>query len=88
MKKIDLFNRDGATLKLVSEDGKVWTFDVDKKHNYVLEYIRVGYEDDRKTIAFVDPSGGPFINVGYKLPNDLIVKSIVWNKRIQLITEE
>lgn len=86
MKKVDLFNRDGATLKLVSEDGKVWVFDVDEKHNYVLEYMRVGYGDDMKTIAFVDPSGGPFISVGDGLTGGLVVKSIVWNKGFQLIT--
>ena len=30
--KIHLYNRDGANLKLVSEDGELWTFDVDERH--------------------------------------------------------
>lgn len=30
-------------------------------------YMRAGYFDDNKTIAFVDPSGGPFLHVGTTL---------------------
>jgi hypothetical protein len=30
------------------------------------EYYRIGYNED-KTINFVDPSGGPFIQVGTEL---------------------
>lgn len=30
-------------------------------------YMRIGYFDDNETIAFVDPSGGPFLHVGSTL---------------------
>ena len=54
--EIKLFNRDGADLRLISEDEKLWKFKVDKKHAYVLEYMRYGLEKDNKTINMMDPS--------------------------------
>ena len=50
MKEIKLYNRDGANLKLVSEDGNLWKFQVDDKHKYILEYCRIGYQNEDKTI--------------------------------------
>ena len=69
MKDIKLYNRDGADLKLVSEDGKLWEFQVDKNHEYVLKYCRLGFKEDNKTIDFIDPAGGPFLRVGEKIEN-------------------
>ena len=54
MKEIKLYNRDGADLKLVSEDDKLWKFQVDDKHKYILEYCRVGYQKGDKEIDFVN----------------------------------
>lgn len=91
MKKINLFNRDKANLNLVSEDGKIWAFEVDKPHEFVLEYMRVGYRENKESIEFIDPSGGPFISVGNKLSDNLVVKEIVWNDKtpgFNIITEE
>lgn len=67
MYTINLPNRDNANLMLISEDEKTWTFKVDKNHDYIFEYMRVGYEDDKKTIYFIDPSGGPFLHINYTI---------------------
>lgn len=77
MKEIKLFNRDGADLRLVSEDGILWKFDVDKEHKYVLEYMRCGFENDNKTINMMDPSGGPYLSIGQRLSKDYIIDAFV-----------
>lgn len=77
MKEIKLFNRDGADLKLVSEDGKLWKFQVDDKHKYVLEYCRVGYQKGDKEIDFVDPSGGPMLSCGQRISEDYVIDFII-----------
>jgi hypothetical protein len=70
MKKIKLFNRDGADLWLERTDKKVdnnifvWTLKVDQKHDYVLKYIRIISEDSTNDILAIDPSGGPMLSVG------------------------
>lgn len=80
--KINLNNRDGAKLYLVStdittEDGRnFYKFEVDEEHEYILKYMRCGYNENG-SIAFVDPSGGPFIEVGSNITHDLIVDSII-----------
>ena len=70
--EIPLFNRDGANLQLVSEDNHIWHFQVDKEHQWVLEYIRVGY-DDNKNITFIDPAGGPYLSKGDKITENTII---------------
>lgn len=77
MKEIKLFNRDGADLRLVSEDGILWKFNVDKEHEYVLEYMRCGFENDSKTIIMMDPSGGPYLSKGQRLSKDYIIDAFV-----------
>ena len=77
MKEIKLYNRDGANLRLVSEEGKAWKFDVDEKHQYVLEYCRIGFKEGDKEIEFVDPSGGPFLSVGQRLDKTHVIESII-----------
>ena len=69
MKKIKLFNRDGADLWL--EEGKMvdlniaeWKLKVDNKHKYCLEFIRIIGDRFPESIEAVDPSGGPMINIG------------------------
>lgn len=69
MKRIKLYNRDGANLwlentgKRADENIAIWKLNVDSKHKYCLEYIRVignyPYE-----IEAIDPSGGPMLSVG------------------------
>ena len=77
MKEIKLYNRDGADLKLVSEDGNLWKFQVDDKHKYVLEYCRVGYQNEDKEIEFVDPSGGPMLSCDQTISKDYVIDSII-----------
>ena len=77
MEEIKLFNRDGANLKLVSEDGKLWKFQVDDKHKYVLEYCRVGYQKGDKEIDFIDPSGGPMLSCGQIISKDYVIDFII-----------
>ena len=77
MKEIKLYNRDGANLKLVSEDGNLWKFQVDDKHKYILEYCRVGYQNEDKEIEFVDPSGGPMLSCGQTINKDYVIDSII-----------
>jgi hypothetical protein len=74
MNSIKLYNRDGADLKLVP---KVWELQVDEDHKYILEHMRVGLGEDNKTIEMIDPSGGPYITLGYKLNNEFIIDSII-----------
>jgi hypothetical protein len=75
--EIKLFNRDGADLRLVSEDEKLWTFKVDKNHGYVLEYMRYGLEKDNKTINMMDPSGGPYLTIGTRIGKDFIIDAFL-----------
>lgn len=77
MKEIKLFNRDGADLKLISEDGKLWKFQVDDDHKYILEYCRVGYKNRDKEIDFVDPSGGPMLSCGQTISKDYVIDFII-----------
>jgi len=71
MKKIKLPNRYNANIWLEHIDADLWQLKSTDPSE--LNYMRVGYEDDNKTIAFIDPSGGPFINIGYEI-NDCNIK--------------
>lgn len=77
IQEIKLFNRDGANLRLVSEDGLLWKFKVDTEHKYVLEYMRYGLENDNKTICMIDPSGGPYMTIGAKLNEKYVIDAFV-----------
>jgi len=93
MKEIKLFNRDGADLRLVQKDLKEiepgiteWELQVDKKHDYVLEFCRYIGDNFLEPEA-IDPSGGPMINLGdefenkYKIVKINSVKSIWISER-------
>ena len=93
MKKIKLFNRDGADLKLVQKHLKEiephiteWELQVDEKHEYVLEFCRYIGDNFLEPEA-IDPSGGPMINLGdefegkYKIVKINSVKSIWISER-------
>lgn len=48
--------------------------------------VRVGYEDDdKKVIAFLDPPGGPYMEVGYYKLGESILKSITFQKDIGFV---
>jgi len=81
MERIRLFNRDGADLFLVhNDDERYWHFEVDAKHQYVLNFMRLGYTEDNKTIDFVDPSGGPMVYVGSQFDNYIVDRIIDCDK--------
>ena len=71
MKKIKLYNRDGANLwlecthKEVEPNIFIWALTVDPEHYYILEHCRVIFDKgfDSPIIA-IDPAGGPFISLG------------------------
>ena len=89
MKKIRLYNRDGADMFLVSNDENWWKFEIDKKHEYCLEYMRIGYGEENKSIYMVDPSGGPYLEVGNRIGNNMeytIDTIIVKNDEIMIHT--
>lgn len=77
MNEIKLYNRDGANLKLVPCDENLWKFEVDDNHKYILQYMRLGFEKDNKTISFVDPSGGPYLSRGQRLSKKYVINSII-----------
>lgn len=93
MKRIKLYNRDGADLKLVQKHLKEiepyiteWELQVDEKHRYVLEFCRYIGDNFLEPEA-IDPSGGPMINLGdefegkYKIVRINSVKSIWISER-------
>jgi len=69
MKKIKLYNRDGADLwlkkcnKQIEPNVWMWYLDVDEKHEYILKYCRYIGDDILEPEA-IDPSGGPMLSIG------------------------
>ena len=69
MKKIKLYNRDGADLWLKKCDKQIepniwmWYLDVDKEHEYIFNYCRIIGDDILEPEA-IDPSGGPMLSLG------------------------
>ena len=63
MSKIDLPNRYGDSVYLEQDDSGDWWFN---GNDNAFHYHRVIYEGDGShKIKAVDPSGGPFLCVGY-----------------------
>lgn len=77
MKTLTLPNRDGLLVQLVPI----------KRGLYRLEFdantMRIGSNEDG-SINFVDPSGGPFINIGYKINRDKSVSRIYQEDGIKI----
>ena len=71
MKKIKLFNRDGADLYLQKTNNKnpgIWELKVDNEHEYVLKYMRIIGKEYAPNMNVenweaIDPAGGPFISI-------------------------
>jgi len=74
MRKIKLYNRDGANLwleytnKKIDDSIFVWTLKVDPEHSYILNYMRI-IGDYPINIEAIDPSGGPMLSVGDEFEN-------------------
>lgn len=70
-----LFNRDGAKMKFERVKDNEYRIVVDRKHKYCLTYVRVVIKDDINYEAF-DPAGGPYIHIGYKVNDNVVVDKI------------
>lgn len=77
-RNIRLYNRDHANLTLEQvHDSDIWKLRIDDKHQYCLEYMRMGGDfeisEDNKIkwnkIVMIDPSGGPYLEIGDTLEN-------------------
>lgn len=97
MKEIKLYNRDRADLRLVNrENSDLWDLVVDKDHEYCLKYMRMGgeFKDKNdphsgwKSICMVDPSGGPYIEIGDTFENKYKVVEILDATVLRLIESE
>lgn len=81
MKKIKLFNRDGADLwleevKTIDPNISEWKLKVDSNHSYCLKYIRI-IGNYPLEIEAVDPSGGPMISLEDKFENKYKIVNII-----------
>lgn len=99
MNKIKLNNRDHADLWLEQiNNTDWWQLKVDKKHEYCLKYMRMGGDFEiEKTpensqyikwtkVVMMDPSGGPYLEVGDILDNKY--KIVEMNADLQLKLSE
>ena len=62
MNKIKLDNRYNANIWLEHIDKDLWELKSQKPED--LQYMRIIFEDDNKSVYAVDPSGGPFLSIG------------------------
>ena len=81
MKKIKLYNRDGADLwlervEIISNNISKWQLKVDEDHKYCLEHIRI-IGNFPKEIDAIDPAGGPFISVADEFENKYKIVEIL-----------
>ena len=78
LEKIILPNRDRANLYLLSTEpgSNLYRLVCDQSHKYVLDYACITMCEDNQTIFAFDPSGGPFLCLGYKL-GEKEIKSIL-----------
>lgn len=70
----------GLNAKFVKEKDDVYNIELEN------EYCRIGYDTDRFHPNFIDPSGGPFISVGYKTSNVEVIRLFYENNsyKVQL----
>ena len=86
---IKLYNRDHANMYLEKikdndDNTSTWELKVDKKHKYCLEYMRCGGDFDVvdnkvvwKERKMIDPSGGPYLEVGDIINNKYKIVEII-----------
>lgn len=66
-----LIGHDNKSTKFIKDHDDIYKIDFGKWE----EHYRVGFETDWKVDPiYVDPPGGPFINVGYKTDNVEVIK--------------
>ena len=62
MEKIKLHNRYHSDIWLEHIGNDLWY--INSKSEEDLNYMRIIYNEDNKSIYAIDPSGGPFLSVG------------------------
>lgn len=79
LESIALPNRDGASLYLtqIEEGSDIYQLMCDEKHKYILDFACITLCEDNTTIQAYDPSGGPYLYVGYTLPENRTIKAII-----------
>lgn len=79
MNKIKLDNRYNANIWLEHIDKDLWELKSQKPED--LQYMRIIFEDDNKSVYAVDPSGGPFLSIGtiVGIEEKYIIKEIFKN---------
>jgi hypothetical protein len=98
--KFYLYNRDGASLWLVSTDTEnEYVLNCDENHKYIFEYACMNYEevpDDAEIFDFIhndkkgiyhsfDPSGGPYIHLGFKINEKTVQRIYSKNNQITFV---
>lgn len=81
---IKLPSRYGDITKLIPLNHYIYKVDF-TENPYSCRYI---YAEDNKTIEAFDPSGGPYISIGYEIAPDIYVKSIYEDNKDLLISVE
>lgn len=81
MKKvINLKSRQDDDYALIWVEGNLYKADFGE----MMEWVRFGGDGVNGSYDFVDPPGGPFIHIGYKLPTGETVESIKVDRGIYL----
>ena len=75
-------------IKYENRYGDIFTFEVNERGNIDwkgnFEYCRTGYNDNPDDITMVDPSGGPYIDIGHNMCfffpelKNMIVNGFIW----------
>lgn len=76
---IKLYNRDGLNIWLEHITENFYMLKSDESSKWALEHLRVGLSDNTNKYEFVDPPGGPFLDIGYSLKDNnkkYIIKEI------------
>ena len=76
-------------IKLEARDRSNNYLEHKKDNDYILrcQYTyRIGFKDDINDLTFVDPSGGPFMEIGTPI-GDRVVKAIKRDNNNQIIIE-
>ena len=76
MDKIYLHNRNGYNIWLENVNEDIWKLNA--KNIDDLAYMRVIYNDD-KSIYAIDPSGGPYLQIGLTIGDYYKIKEIYPN---------
>lgn len=75
----NLIGHDGGlNAKFVKDSDDIYIIELDG------DYYRIGYDKDRFHPNFIDPSGGPFISVGYKTSNIEVTKLFYENNQYKV----